>query len=114
MIDHYGRNINKLRVSVGEACNFSCIYCVEEVGGHQVSRRPLTTAEMLTLIGFLKTHAGIEKIRITGGEPLLYRKLPELIQGIVALGISKHRYHQQWPFFSETSAYTEESRPAKR
>ncbi len=88
MIDRYGRNINKLRVSVGEACNFSCIYCVEEVGGHQVSRRPLTTAEMLTLIGFLKTVAGIEKIRITGGEPLLYRKLPELIQGIVALGIS--------------------------
>ena len=88
MIDRYGRNINKLRVSVGEACNYSCIYCVEEIGGHQISHRPLSLPEMLTLIGFLKTYTGIEKIRITGGEPLLYRKLPELIQGIVSLGIS--------------------------
>ena len=88
MIDRFGRNINKLRVSVGEACNYSCIYCVEEIGGHQISNHPLSLPEMLTLIGFLKTHTGIEKIRITGGEPLLYRKLPELIQGIVSLGIS--------------------------
>ena len=88
MIDHHGRNINKLRVSIGEACNFSCIYCVEKVGGHQISRHPLSVPQMLKLIGLLKAHAGIEKIRITGGEPLLFRPLPQLLEGIVQLGIS--------------------------
>lgn len=88
MLDHHGRNINKLRVSIGETCNFSCIYCVDKIGGHQVSRHHLNLSEMLKLIGLLKTHTGIEKIRITGGEPLLFRPLPEFIKGIVDLGIS--------------------------
>lgn len=88
MIDRYGRNINKLRVSVGEACNLSCVYCVSELNGHQVSNNALNAEELLKLIGLLKNHTGIEKIRITGGEPVLFRPLPILIKGIVDLGIS--------------------------
>ncbi|MBF0278614.1 MAG: radical SAM protein [SAR324 cluster bacterium] len=88
MIDTHGRNINKLRVSIGEACNFSCIYCVDQIGAHQVEPHHLKFDGMLKLIELLKTHAGIEKVRLTGGEPLLFRPLPQLIQGIAELGIS--------------------------
>lgn len=88
MIDPLGRNVNKLRVSVGEMCNFSCIYCVKDVGGHHVAPDPLTMDQRVVLIGLLKEHTGIEKVRITGGEPLLFKDLPLLIQGIVDQGIS--------------------------
>jgi cyclic pyranopterin phosphate synthase len=86
MIDALGRNINKLRVSVTDACNFSCIYCVDKVGGHYVSKNQLSCEEHLHLIGMLKQHAGIEKIRITGGEPLLFAQLPTLIRGLTDMG----------------------------
>ncbi len=88
MIDPFGRNINKLRISVGEACNFSCVYCVEDIGGHQISRDPLSVQEMLKLVELLKIHCGIEKVRVTGGEPLVFHPLAELIYGISELGIS--------------------------
>ena len=87
MIDNHGRNINKLRLSVGEACNLSCIYCVDKVGGHQRSENRLTVEEMIDLVRLLKTYAGIEKVRITGGEPLLFPGIDRLIQGIARSGI---------------------------
>ncbi len=109
MIDTHGRNINKLRVSLGEACNFSCIYCVDKIGGHQVSRHHLTVEAMLKLIGLLKTHAGIEKIRLTGGEPLLYRPLPQLIQGITELGITNIGITSNAHFFPKLATVLQEA-----
>ncbi len=91
MIDRYGRNINKLRLSVIDACNLSCIYCVGEVGGHQISQNRLSLDEMVGLVALLKKHAGIEKVRITGGEPLLFPALPQLIESIVKLGVNDVR-----------------------
>lgn len=109
VFDLYGRNINKLRVSIGEACNFFCIYCVEKVGGHQVSRKPLDVLEMLKLIGLLKTHGGIEKVRITGGEPLLFRPLPQLLEGIVTLGISNIGITSNGHFFPKYAKTLQEA-----
>ena len=87
MIDRYGRNINKLRVSVTEACDLACVYCVDRLGAHRVAPDQLTHPSLLKLVGFLKNHAGIEKIRVTGGEPLVYPHLLEFISGLTALGL---------------------------
>ncbi|MBF0280037.1 MAG: GTP 3',8-cyclase MoaA [SAR324 cluster bacterium] len=87
MIDGHGRNINKLRLSVGESCNLSCVYCVDKIGGHQRSHDHLTVEEMIDLVRILKRHGGIEKVRITGGEPLLFPGIEQLIREIARLGI---------------------------
>ena len=87
MIDSYGRNINKLRVSVTEICNMACTYCVSSLRDHRVAPDQLHPDELLGLVRLLHEHAGIEKVRITGGEPLLYPDLVPLVVGIADSGI---------------------------
>ena len=82
MLDLQGRNINKLRVSVSEACNMACSYCVTGIEDHQIAPDQLAMPDLLRLVELLHRHAGIEKIRITGGEPLLYRELIPFIEGL--------------------------------
>ena len=71
MIDLHGRNINKLRISLTEVCNMACTYCVTSLSDHRRIPDELSTDQMLRLVRMLKEHAGIEKVRLTGGEPLL-------------------------------------------
>lgn len=87
MIDSYGRNIDKLRVSLGEACNMACTYCVTSIKDHVPDPAALSSQDLLRLVGLLVEHAGIRKVRITGGEPLLHRGVMEFVAGVRALGI---------------------------
>jgi len=87
VIDSYGRNINKLRVSVSEICNMACTYCVTSLRDHRVAPDQLSAKELLRLVRLLHEHAGIEKVRITGGEPLLYPDLVPLVAGMAEAGI---------------------------
>ncbi len=87
MIDAYGRKINKLRVSLGEACNMACTYCVTSIKDHVPSPKALPGDQLLHLVGLLHQHAGIEKVRLTGGEPLLFRHVVDFVQGVQDLGI---------------------------
>ena len=66
----------------------ACTYCVTSLNDHKRASDELSTQEMLSLIRNLKDHAGIEKVRITGGEPLLYPNLIQVISGIRDLGIT--------------------------
>lgn len=84
LIDSFGRVITYLRVSVTDRCNLKCLYC--RVGderlwveGHEL----LSLEEMKRLIG-LFADMGIEKVRITGGEPLLRKNLIVLIGDLTA------------------------------
>ncbi|MDG1178200.1 MAG: radical SAM protein, partial [SAR324 cluster bacterium] len=70
MIDLHGRNINKLRISLTEVCNMACTYCVTSLSDHKRVSDELNAEQMLSLVRMLKEHAGIEKVRLTGGEPL--------------------------------------------
>ena len=87
--DLLGRPMRDLRLSVIDRCNFRCTYCMpeEEVGpdfpwlGHD---ERLSFDEMLRLVRQF-VRLGVEKIRLTGGEPLLRTHLPELIQGLRAI-----------------------------
>jgi cyclic pyranopterin phosphate synthase len=83
-LDQYGRTINYLRVSLTDACNLRCVYCMPE----QMTFRPgsalLQDDELLTLIG-LFAELGFEKIRFTGGEPTLRRNLVELVRAVATM-----------------------------
>ena len=88
MIDLQGRNINKLRISLTEVCNMACTYCVTSLSDHKRASDELKAEQMLSLVRMLKEYAGIEKVRLTGGEPLLYPNLIPIVSGIREMGIS--------------------------
>ncbi len=82
-IDTLQRPLRDLRISVTDRCNFRCRYCMpEEVFGPDyifLSRDQLLSFEEITRLARIFVSLGVEKIRLTGGEPLLRRDLPKLI-----------------------------------
>lgn len=84
--DKLGRPIRDLRISVTDRCNFRCTYCMpKEIFGDDYAFLPkqeLLSFEELIRIATQYAKLGVKKIRITGGEPLLRRDLPELIEGL--------------------------------
>ena len=77
--DFYGRPLRSLRVSVTDRCNLRCKYCMPEQDYVWLPREDvLTLEEMATLTGYF-TDLGVDRVRLTGGEPLLRRDLPRLV-----------------------------------
>lgn len=80
MIDNYGRNIDYMRISLTEKCNLKCIYCMpESLKFEDKNINDSVSFEDYKIIIRNFANLGITKIRFTGGEPLLYSKLKELI-----------------------------------
>ena len=83
MNDARNRPLHDLRISVTDRCNFRCTYCMpKEVFGRDfpfLPRAELLTFEEITRLARLFVERGVEKIRLTGGEPLLRRNIEELI-----------------------------------
>ena len=77
--DRFGRAITDLRVSVTDRCNYRCVYCRTGNDGAQFAE--LTIADYAEMVQ-LMIGLGVEKVRLTGGEPLLRRGLPDLIRAI--------------------------------
>ncbi|HJT18868.1 MAG TPA: GTP 3',8-cyclase MoaA [Nitrospira sp.] len=78
--DTFGRPLKSLRLSVTDRCNLRCAYCMPEEDYVWLPRENiLTFEEMATLTGYF-TDVGVDKVRLTGGEPLLRRDLPRLIR----------------------------------
>lgn len=82
LIDGHGRKVNYLRISVTERCNFRCQYCMPEKPFSWVPRENLLSFEELFSFVKVAIDEGIDKIRITGGEPLLREDLNRFIQMI--------------------------------
>ncbi|SFC39376.1 GTP 3',8-cyclase MoaA [Clostridium uliginosum] len=82
MIDSYGRKINYLRISVTELCNLRCKYCMPEKGIDKCSHNDILRIEEFLKIAKSFVSMGIDKIRITGGEPLVRKGVLTLIKGI--------------------------------
>lgn len=78
MIDGCGRNIDYLRLSVTDLCNYRCRYCMPEEGVCKRSRREMLSLEELEAVARAAVALGITKIRLTGGEPLVRRGIVEL------------------------------------
>lgn len=71
LVDQYGRRLNYLRLSVTDRCNFRCYYCMPEEGINFASRTELLSFEELYRLSSLFVSLGVDKIRITGGEPFV-------------------------------------------
>ncbi len=89
--DKLGRTLRDLRISVMDQCNFRCSYCMPaEVFGPEYAflkkKELLTTDEILRMVG-AATELGVNKIRITGGEPLLRKEVVSIVQKISDLGV---------------------------
>ncbi|MCK9519916.1 MAG: GTP 3',8-cyclase MoaA [Dehalococcoidia bacterium] len=82
--DSFQRPLRDLRISVTDRCNFRCTYCMpKEVFGPDhafLQRDELLSYEEIARLARIFVNLGVEKIRLTGGEPLVRRDLPELVQ----------------------------------
>ncbi len=78
--DSFQRPINYLRISVTDRCNLRCTYCMPTAGVCLTSHRDILTYEEIYTIAKAAAELGIDKVRITGGEPLVRSGLPKLIQ----------------------------------
>src|SRR5690348_8081714 len=83
-LDRLGRPLRDLRISVTDRCNFRCPYCMpREIFGRDfefLRREDLLSFEEIARLAELFAQLGVEKIRLTGGEPLLRRDLESLVE----------------------------------
>ena len=101
MTDKFGRTITDLRVSITDRCNYKCVYCRTGSQGAQFAE--LAMEDYLRIIRVFVS-LGIEKIRLTGGEPLLRKGLVPLLAQLAQLRTNRTRrpeaarpcHHHQW------------------
>jgi len=80
LFDSFGRRINYLRISVTDRCNLRCIYCMPPEGVPWIPHSNLLSYEEISTIVQMAAALGINKIRLTGGEPLIRPGLPNLVE----------------------------------
>ena len=85
LTDNYGRKINYLRLAVTDRCNLRCFYCMPEDGLDWLSRAELMTYEEMLRICSLLVRMGIDKIRITGGEPFVRKDIMPFLTALSKL-----------------------------
>ena len=94
MIDQFGRRVEYVRVSVTDKCNLRCVYCMPLDGLDWLKRESLLSYEEIASVLRTMARMGLEKVRITGGEPLVRKDLPRLVEmvaeipGIVDISLS--------------------------
>jgi len=79
LTDKYGREHTYLRISISERCNLRCTYCMPEEGVPLTPKQKLLSSEEIGRIAKVFVSQGVDKIRITGGEPLLRADLPHIL-----------------------------------
>lgn len=80
--DRYKRTIDYLRISITDRCNMRCVYCMPETGIKLLPHSEILTYEEILTVVRAASEMGINKVRLTGGEPLVRRDLPDLIEQI--------------------------------
>jgi cyclic pyranopterin phosphate synthase len=85
LIDGFGRIHDSLRISVTDRCNIRCFYCMPEEDAQYAERREILTFEEIERFVRVAATLGVNKLRLTGGEPLLRRDLPHLIERLAGI-----------------------------
>src|SRR6185312_9496513 len=80
LVDNFGRLHDSLRISVTDRCNIRCFYCMPEEAVAFAPRQDILTFEEIECFVRVAASLGVNKLRMTGGEPLLRRDLPKLIE----------------------------------
>src|ERR1044071_2370866 len=83
--DNHGRTINYLRLAVTDRCNLRCFYCMPEQGIDWLQRTELLNYEEMVRLCTILAGLGIEKIRITGGEPFVRKDLLRLLKALTSI-----------------------------
>ncbi|MEO5895025.1 MAG: GTP 3',8-cyclase MoaA [Vicinamibacterales bacterium] len=83
-VDRFGRPMRSLRISVTDRCNLRCQYCMPEPEYVWLPRESLLSFEEVGALAEVFIDEGVDRIRITGGEPLLRRDLPRLVESLAA------------------------------
>lgn len=82
MKDQYGRKINYLRISVTDLCNLRCIYCMPKEGIPKIQHEDILSVEEIEEIVKVFVKLGVNKIRLTGGEPLVRKGILDIVERI--------------------------------
>src|ERR1700743_860580 len=85
LTDSFGRVHTSLRISVTDRCNVRCFYCMPETDVRFVPRAEILDFEEIERFARIAAGLGIDKLRVTGGEPLLRRDLPVLVKRLAAI-----------------------------
>ena len=85
LIDQYNRRLKYLRISVTDRCNLRCLYCLPAIGIPKLRHEDILTYEEILRIAGIAVNLGVEKIRLTGGEPLVRRGLCKIIPRLTGL-----------------------------
>jgi GTP 3',8-cyclase len=85
MFDRFDRNINYLRISVTDRCNLRCTYCMPAEGVQQMKHDDILRYDEIIEVVKVAVDFGINRIRITGGEPLVRKGIVSLVQMIAAI-----------------------------
>jgi cyclic pyranopterin phosphate synthase len=85
LIDRFNRRINYLRISLTDRCNLRCIYCMPPEGEKKLRHKDILRYEELLRIARIGIKLGINKIRLTGGEPLVRKGVQEFIPMLTSL-----------------------------
>ena len=86
LTDRFGRGVRDLRLSVTDRCNLRCTYCMPEAGpGWLPTASLLDAREIARLARIAVERLGVERIRLTGGEPLMRRDLEEIVAAVASL-----------------------------
>ncbi|MGB3074106.1 MAG: radical SAM protein, partial [Chitinophagales bacterium] len=85
LIDNHGRTINYLRLAVTDRCNLRCFYCMPEEGIDWLARKEILSFEEMLRLCSLLVKMGIEKIRITGGEPFVRTDIMQFLWSLSTL-----------------------------
>jgi len=80
IVDRLGRKFSNLRVSLTAACNYACTYCVPDGKRLMKAQNELAAPALLKAVELLQQATGIDKVRITGGEPLVTPKFDEILE----------------------------------
>ena len=85
LVDSYGRRIKSMRISITDKCNFRCTYCMPAEGLPWLKKAEILSYEEIERLVRVAVSIGIEQIRLTGGEPLVRRDVPDLIRQLSSI-----------------------------
>lgn len=88
LTDSHGRHLKKLRLSLIDACNFRCTYCMPEDAHFYHQNELLKAEEFIEMVTALQTY-GVEEVRVTGGEPTLRHDFIQIMQGLSNIPLKK-------------------------
>ena len=83
--DKFGRTFDYVRIAITEKCNLRCTYCMPEEGVDFKNGEQILTAEEIIRVVDVLARAGVKKVRLTGGEPLVRKDIMTIVEGIAAV-----------------------------